>query len=444
MRIFFCNHMPQIIYAAIVASLCAAYVAAFWPGIGSYDTYIQWQQVKSGVIDNYHPPLLAWWWGAIDHYAVRGYGGLFLFNNLLFSAAIYIFGSRLLVRSKTCAYMLLLLCSCPPIISMLFALWKDVGMVCALLLACALMFSYSSRRRTMHVPAAITTFLLLLYGMGMRHNAITALPPLCLWMALCMYGHTTRLRHLLLAAFGIFITLCVSLHLLNEAITDVKRDTSQQVQLVQLLAMSQRLNISLFPESYLAEKNTTYSEFSKKHRSFYNYTPLNGMFTENPKVVADLRRAFLHMIINHPAEYTAYRWEAYKHLLRIGMDASYFAYTWHKWGLTKPGKWIGSQLWKVRDSLWFKPWIWLIAGFSLFGAALWCLHKQRPGALELAFLTSSSLLYELALFFITPSSDFRYSYWLVITVVIGFPVFSAAIAHFPAAGTTVRRAKLPR
>jgi phosphotransferase system glucose/maltose/N-acetylglucosamine-specific IIC component len=63
----------------------------------------------------------------------------------------------------------------------------------------------------------------------------------------------------------------------------------------------------------------------------------------------------------------------------------------------------------------FKPWPYFAAAFLLLGAALLLrMHNWRLAA----GLLVSGLLHEFALFFLAPASEYRYSAWMMVTVIL--------------------------
>ncbi|MGD9945586.1 MAG: hypothetical protein AB7L76_09205 [Burkholderiaceae bacterium] len=84
-----------------------------------------------------------------------------------------------------------------------------------------------------------------------------------------------------------------------------------------------------------------------------------------------------------------------------------------------------------------RPWFWLALNLPLIAAAAF--YSRRGAAL--AALGASGLLSELALFFIAPSADYRYSHWLVLsTWALGAALIGEFAARRAAARTRVRNA----
>jgi hypothetical protein len=66
---------------------------------------------------------------------------------------------------------------------------------------------------------------------------------------------------------------------------------------------------------------------------------------------------------------------------------------------------------KSTETIFYRPWVWLLANLLLLAA----LPVLAPRRVALVALGGSGLAYELALFFLAPSADYRYSHWLVMS-----------------------------
>ena len=66
---------------------------------------------------------------------------------------------------------------------------------------------------------------------------------------------------------------------------------------------------------------------------------------------------------------------------------------------------------KVANTPLFSGWVYLIVAIVLL-----CL---RPHDRVTTIIVASGLLYELALFWIVPALDYRYSHWMVVATIIG-------------------------
>ena len=149
------------------------------------------------------------------------------------------------------------------------------------------------------------------------------------------------------------------------------------------------------PEAYVAHRAGVFREVIGAHDEPL-FAPTYFGITEDSPDYASVRRAF-------PAESAAV--SPVQKVLRSGFEES-------------------------AKFVIYRPWFWLLLNLLLIGAAAG-LSSRRGG---LVVLGLSGLLYELPLFFIAPSADYRYSHWLVLSTW----VLLAALVSELGAGTVNR------
>jgi MYXO-CTERM domain-containing protein len=75
-------------------------------------------------------------------------------------------------------------------------------------------------------------------------------------------------------------------------------------------------------------------------------------------------------------------------------------------------EWLGAALWRWRDALVFRPWIY--GALGLVAVAVAALRRRRWPL----FIALSGIASECGLFFVAPSADYRYSYWMIVSALI--------------------------
>lgn len=73
--------------------------------------------------------------------------------------------------------------------------------------------------------------------------------------------------------------------------------------------------------------------------------------------------------------------------------------------------WVGLQIRRLEHSIVFRPWAYLLLAVLL-------LPLCRRSRVAVALL-GSGILYELTLLVVAPSSDYRYSHWMIVTTTLG-------------------------
>ncbi|MGC6727975.1 hypothetical protein ACP0GO_25790, partial [Escherichia coli] len=72
--------VSALLVAAVLAGISIAF---FWPGVASYDSVVQYQQVLRGAYDDWHPPAMARLWAVAHGLGWRGQAPLFVLQMLL-------------------------------------------------------------------------------------------------------------------------------------------------------------------------------------------------------------------------------------------------------------------------------------------------------------------------------------------------------------------------
>ncbi len=164
-------------------ALCIASLALFWPGTAMYDTVTQYQQVLSGVYDDWHPPAMARVWALL---AAFGPGaspmlalqlGTYWLGLGLVAAALARIG-----RTRS-AIAILAIGLLPPFLGWQGVVLKDAQLAGALLAAVGIIGSWRLARRPLPGAMWIVVALLLVYAVLVRANAVFIVVPLLVTLA---------------------------------------------------------------------------------------------------------------------------------------------------------------------------------------------------------------------------------------------------------------------
>lgn len=156
---------------ALAAVLATAITLHFAPGFWSFDSFQQYRQA-SGLLplDAAHPLVMALLWRRL----IEWFGtpaSLLAFHQAVYWGALALLACLLARRTATRLVLLLLVGLWPPLVVTSLHVWKDVGMLVALLLAVALILLAIRRGRPMLLPLALAP---LFYAAAVRING--ALP----------------------------------------------------------------------------------------------------------------------------------------------------------------------------------------------------------------------------------------------------------------------------
>jgi hypothetical protein len=152
--------------------------------------------------------------------------------------------------------------------------------------------------------------------------------------------------------------------------------------------------------------------------------PPNNMFdTEcfelTDKEKGSLKRLWSTLVIRHP-----FLWLFRRLVARWHWDYSYMDQQPEYWVPKNYGhpapklNWLQIELKRflVHMTPIYQPWVYLLVTCSIIGV---CLLSRTEQHLQISFIAASGLAHELGLFLLAPSSDYRYSHYMIYTSVIG-------------------------
>ena len=379
----------------------------------SVDSRDQWMQATRIGISDLHPPIMAWWWRMLN-YIYPHPGVLLVFHLAVLWLAIYLLGRQTSRFSVLGCYACLALWLTPSMMIMSSVLWKDTGMTITYLLAFALLLRARLSGNRLPWKLAAAVFLLLLYGTAVRYNSIAALPAMCVLFALALLKEP-RWQRVIGLAFALTLVVATSAWLFSKAITEKPQDMPSMARLLQLNHMSLRArDPSLIPTSLLELHNISYPDYIKRVRPHLDFTEMNHFRRSNPQVEADIAASFTRMLHTYPWHYLRYRRDAFVALLALGRYNSYYTYQPNRRPHHTTRYWAERYFkFASTNSYALHLWPYLFASFILLAAALRRWRRREPLGIEVTLLSLSGIFYLLFYFFVTPSSDFRYGYWLV-------------------------------
>ena len=361
---------------------------------------------------------------------------MFLLQNLLFWSAIALFWRLATDRSVVLGFFVALSAWMPQTLSQLPNVWKDIALCSALLLASALIF-WASRKKSLS-PLLLTPALLF-YSLGARLNAAPAVLPIALWSAFVVVRNMrAKSKH----RYGIVVPIVIGLtyfaflasavYFVNLSLTQGKTTYPfQQVLLYDLAAISKETGSSEFP-AYITE---TRSYSLKLVRTKYNLRSVNSLIyvdpeklngepilrlTKDPKEISQLTSHWRSAVTRHPGIYLVHRWNVYAQLIGLTRETVSNPFWDPRFDMNPPAfrsrpnsmnQILTGYFQSLRKFLCFRGFIWMfLCGFFLYKSA----RKRLEEDWEMIFfMTASSLLFTLAYFPTTPSTEYRYLFWPV-------------------------------
>lgn len=426
---------PGLRFGLCAFAACAGTALIFFcfrPGYMSFDSLAQLTEARSRVFTDAHPPVMAAIWSLFDRWS-PGPQGMLLFHNAMFWSGAALACYLCLRGTWTAAAAVLFFGLVPPAFGLLSTVWKDVGMGSSLLLATALLLHSD---RTGSKGSLLGSTLPLLYALSVRHNAALAVLPLAIFAGI-LFGRLffphASLRAGLLAGLVLFGMLGLSATAMNRLLLKGSGTFHYQgFVLHDVVALSLAGPQLFIPQAFFPDGRQPSKE---ELREMYDPTNIVALyagkqlkFSSDPQEMDQLRRAWLTAVLREPGAYLNHRWIMFKAQLGLGRQPVCLPYQGGidenslniVWRPSKVNDEAMVYLSKFRETVLFRGWFYLLITFVLLAVSRTLPIRLQGPALALG---ASSLLYELAYFFVAPTCDFRFNWWTVLaTVLLGLYV----------------------
>jgi hypothetical protein len=426
--------------AAILAAAWGLFVAYAWPGFMTWDSIVQLAQARQGNYGNWHPPIMARLWSVLDG-IVRGPALMLVLQTGLFVLGLYGLLRRYAEPARA-AGLAALVFLFPPVFAPLSAIWKDSLMAAMVLCAVAGLASPARGWRAAGWLAFVVVA-------ALRHNAPILIVPITTMIVPYAASWPVWRRRVLGAALGI----CVSFAGLavSRALTKIDNYPLANMLAMQdlgaVIATAPAMTdaeiatlvdgVHLVPpgdvQARLRALDATKSSYEALAQSDQRVFDFVTTEAQSTAMIHAWRRA----LVRHPGAYLAYRFgrlldllgfaekrsipyvlpqsESAVLLAKIGEVRSYAPYQ----------RAVGRALGRISRSIMFWPMLYFVLGIGLL-VILWRDPLQRG-------LLGGALGYELALMFLAPGAEYRYSHWMVTCVVIATVVRFLGVARARAA-----------
>lgn len=424
---------------AICFLFFGATVWAFYPGLMSPDSLANLTGGRENYIHDINSPVMSYLWGWLDA-IVAGPILMFVLQNLVFWSGCAIFWQTNKQKSFGLALGLVLFALLPHILSQLTTVWKDVGLGASLFLASALVYQADQTKSKI---ALFVSPIFLFYAFAARLNAAPAVLPIAVWSGF-VACRTFEIGKTKLApvAVGViyFFALSAAVYFVSYQITGGRTVyPSQQILLYDLAAISAERDEAFFPEYVLRYENFSLERVKARYnvRSasdlIFPDVPQAGdlavlPLTGNAEEISALRRKWYETVTAHPLIYLVHRGKVFAQL--TGLAYSVTRPYWDIGFASSPAEFQGEdnpagkvltgyfKIFRrpVMQTFFFRGFVWLLLSvFFLFQAMK---NKLRADWEIIFVLSSSGLLFALAYFPTTPSTEFRYLFWSAISSTI--------------------------
>jgi hypothetical protein len=431
-----------------------------FPGHMSFDSAAQLIEARGGVYSDGHPPAMAALWRLVEVFVTGPVGILILQTAMMIVGVYLLFVRRMPPRAAAIAATLFMWF--PVVGNTMATIWKDSLMASLLVLGTALMLD---ERRLVRIGG----LLLLAAATAMRHNALAMTLPLVVLLFVWnpAYGWWRRYAIAIVA----WVAVTGSAQLVNRALTERQLFLWHQ-SLAQLDIVGTLQYVDDIPDAELHELldgtgavlvenqhaalriehapgvNAVEQLWAVTDRQFQRPRPLKlgekWRDVQTPAQREAISRAWRAIVPAHPIAYVRYRWDVFRQLLQLTeVPIGSAAYLWfndiqdlgdsaakiqHDASYSRVQRPLHDAMWWIGSTWLFNVYLYVILGIGLLPL---CIRDR-----ELFALVASGFVGAAALFVLTPTTDFRYMFWMAVVVLLGIVLAAARQIAWVTASTT--------
>ncbi|HTL38754.1 MAG TPA: hypothetical protein VL326_36735 [Kofleriaceae bacterium] len=416
----------------LVIGLTGLFIYAF-PGFMSSDSFAQLWEARNHTYSDWHPPAMAALWNVVELF-VKGPAGMLVLQSVLFIVGVFRILRRVL-PPRAAAIVASAILLFPPVLAPMACIWKDSQMAGFLAMGISLVID---ERRALRVAGIV----LIVIASALRHNALAATLPI--FVLLFRWRDDQRMWRRVAIAVVIWAMTVGTAQLINRQLTKVQKYawhvSVAPADIIGVIKYAPPLSDNEL-RALLFEATIVLDHGIQAHaRKYYNPANWWGYMTAGPQRVfwwpetpwqrAALSHAWGQLVSEYPSAYLHHRLRVFRALIGLSKQPL-FDPVWSSHGDAEhpeEGRGVAASgiqgaladafRWLANDTPLFRPYLYLFLAFALLAVA-W----RRVDALALLL---SGLSYELALYFIAPSADVRYSHWMLTTTLLAGVI---VIAH---------------
>lgn len=409
-----------------------------YPGQMTVDSFDHLREARTGFYTDAHPPFLNLVFKVADA-IVKGPLLLLVAQTVMLLLGLYLVLRRRFSKPAA-AWLASAMFLAPPVMLPMSMIWKDGVMAGAMMLGLAGMLS------TKYRSAKIAGLIAIFVATAVRYNAFAGTFGLVVfafeWRPMRWYK-----RYAISLVTWLVITLAA--FRMNDAMTDVHMhywntslalydiagtltyidDDLTDEQVMDLCAGTD-LQITKNIHRQMREMYSTRDFFSlvaNEDRRLWS-VPLGGTDPPPAAQVAAIEAAWKRVVTKYPYPYVKHRVSVLAKVLALKINRitglvvqrDHFSYLGdpygvhvHSWKFQFAAS--SAMRWLSENMLWmFRPWVYLLVAIGLLFMAL-----RLPDALALLL---SGIGMESTLVFLAPSTDYRYSHWMITATIVAFAI----------------------
>ena len=393
-----------------------------FPGYMSSDSVNQLGEARSGVFSDGNPPLMAVEWYVLDR-IISGPVLMLLVQSMLFLGGLYVIFRRY-VTERAAAWLAIGVLLFPPVMTPVAVIWKDTQMAAFFVVGVAALLQPNRKYRLIGLG-------LILAGCLMRHNALAAAAPIV--GLLFEWKNPIRWYKRLALFIGAAVFALGALLGASKLIARTHiRLTPVFYDLLGMVAYADEHDDAKLKEILRGTPLAVDHDIQAHARHTFELQGVNRVlygddrlfdYPKNEEQWDALYRAWRELLRTEPGAYAKAHWIVFKRVLGVGERPRAPVYDLFiespslrpkaqqdAWPSTAQQMFHRVLYVLADDTPLFQPWIYAV--LALLMLAVFCRDRITAG------LLISGLLYELS--FVPPFAepDYRYSHWMITTVVI--------------------------
>jgi hypothetical protein len=417
----------------------AVTIAAYRPGLLTFDSILQFGQSQRGLYWDHHPPVMAWTWG-MTHRVIPGPLGMLLLQAALMWLGLLLFADGAARRGFRHGWIIVAIGFLPPVIGIEGEIWKDVQMAAALLFAAGVVYRASAGGKGIGGIAAVLSLIALFYATAVRANAPAATGPILVYWAHHAFRRLSWRASVLAGAAALTLLLGAQWIFDNTFLHVEHVYLSQFLEIHDIAAIQCAGGAASIPASQqraAAGARPLCEAFDPLQVDFLFAGPEAPLAATTDAQVSDaLGREWRRAIAANPVLYLRHRLRVFGALLGEGVDdarrsvwipssiANVYGFTFAPNAITDA---IGVGVGAALALGLYNGMLWLAAALAVLIAAARRMHRDRQSDAAALALSTSAITYTLPYFLVAVAPDYRYLYWTIIATAVG-----AALAMLPA------------
>lgn len=434
------------LFLTLLLALIGIYI--FYPGAMSLDSVAQWLQVLHPEwINSWHPPLMVYLWLVLNR-ITPGPQGMLIFHYVIYFLSIYILANIFYSKTIHRIIYIFVIGLFPPVFFLIGVIWKDISMLVAFSMSFALLFKFEASTKKIWLLLSVC---FLLYGVGVRHNAIVCLIPYIIYILLILINAEKRKKIILITILTplLFFGGFKLAHFVNDNyIEDLHKvyQLENSAFIWDLWGMSIELEENILPNYLFNDPNTSLTlDQLKSHYDPYwasvIFLPmLNQVRWKKGFPDKTFKKDFIKLVIQHPAAYLKVRSRIVIYMLGIKRPIllPYLFRIYKPWAkddwlyeASKDIEFSNKEVLLTAKSFahlvltktpLYMAWIYFILIFVQFAGIF--LYKEALGRhfKQYLLILSIGIIYWLPFTIFSASADFRYSHLTVYCSIIMIPI----------------------